>query len=135
MLASTLSTARPDQQSYCHTNATTPPCLRATALHATTACQYSVGACGRCGIVPSSWSPHKCRYPLFAYPWLNVPNEENAQKNLVQSRANSSRRHTTETPVNFLRTGRAQNPRPSEVRILASFRRSQRGGGGKTGEW
>ena len=48
------------------------PFRRTTRSRATIACQYSVGACGRCDTVLSSRSLRKCRYPPSAYPCLTM---------------------------------------------------------------
>ena len=75
MCLSTLP-AVPDRQWYCHCmqHPLHPiPCRRTTKLHATIACQYSVGALRRGGIVLSSRLPRTCRYHLFAYPLFDDP--------------------------------------------------------------
>ena len=64
----------PDRQTNCHANGTSHSLLREDRIARFNPLPVQC----RCGavsaaIVLSSQSPHKCRYPLFAFPRLNQP--------------------------------------------------------------
>ena len=67
-------------------------------LPTTIACQCTVCSC--CNIVLSSWSPCRCRCPLFAYPHLNLLNRRRWSPGSKRERSQIS--HSSEH-VNNLR--------------------------------